>query len=136
MYKEKALEIIQKHRFGKMSQKGAAVRLSVMDMLRKFCEQEEEFAQAIVQSDKNIDDCIEYTVKDCGSAISDLDVYKKAAEFYFPGAKVQLTFVIDLVGDAAAPPTPKNENSIPSLSKNENSQKSKLEFSFDDFFDV
>ena len=126
MYKEKALELLDKHKLSKLSNKGQAVSGAVVDMLRKFCEQEEEFAQAIVQSDKSIDECIEYTVKDCGNAISDLDVYKKAAEFYFPGAKVQLTFVIDLVGDAAAPPAPKNENS----------QKSKLEFSFDDFFDV
>lgn len=128
MYKEKALELLNGHKLGKLSQKGQAVSGAVVDNLRRFCLQEEEFAQAFIQSEKPIEDCIEHTVKGAGSAISDLEVYNRAAKFYFPGAKVYMTPVIDLVGDAAAPPAPENENSTPPH------QKNKIVFSFDDLF--
>lgn len=128
MYKDKAIEMIKKHKAGKLSNHGHAVSGAVKDILLMFCEQEEEFAQAVVQSDKKIDECIEYTVKGAGQSISDIDVYKRAAEFYFPGAKVQMRLTIDLIGDAVTPPTPKNENDTPPR------QKNKLDFSFDDLF--
>lgn len=128
MYKDKAIDIIKKCKKDKLSQKGKAVSADVCRVLTMFCEQEEEFAQAVVQSDKKVEECIEYTVKDAVNSISDLEVYKRAAEFYFPGAKVQMRLTIDLIGDAAAPPAPKNENDTPPTSKN------KLNFSFDDLF--
>lgn len=34
-------------------------------------------------------------------SISDLEAYKKAVQFYFPGAEVQMTLSINLVGTAA-----------------------------------
>lgn len=128
MYKDKAIEIIKKAKLKGLSQKGQAVSGAVLDILQRFSEQEEEFAQAVVQSDKELRDCIEYTVKAAGQSISDIDVYKRAAEFYFPGAKVQMRLTIDLIGDAAAPHTPENENATPPT------QKNKLDFSFDDLF--
>lgn len=118
MYKDKAIEMIKKAKLKGLSQKGQAVSGAVLDILQRFSEQEEEFAQAVVQSDKKIEECIEYTVKSAVNSISDLEVYKRAAEFYFPGAKVQMRLTIDLIGDAATPPT----------------QKNKLDFSFDDLF--
>jgi len=128
MYKDKALELLNGHKLGKLSQKGQAVSSAVVDILRRFCLQEEEFAQAFIQSEKPIEDCIEHTVKLAGNSISDLDIYKRAAGFYFPGAKVKMELSIDLVGDAATPPTPENENSTPPH------QKNKIVFSFDDLF--
>lgn len=128
MYKDKALELLDGHKLGKLSQKGQAVSSAVVDILRRFCLQEDEFAQAFIQSEKPIEDCIEHTVKGAGNSISDLDIYKRAAEFYLPGAKVKMELSIDLVGDAAAPSAPENENSTPP------GQKNKIVFSFDDLF--
>ena len=82
-----------------LSQKGKAVSLPVLDALKSFCEQNTEFAQAVVQTDKTFKDCVESTVKGCGNAISDEDVYTKAADFYFSGAKVYCKPVIDLGDD-------------------------------------
>ncbi|MCH5205680.1 MAG: hypothetical protein J1F09_01920 [Oscillospiraceae bacterium] len=79
-----------------LSKKGAAVSPAVLDALKTFCGQNEEFSQAVVQSDKSVKDCIEHTVKSCGSSISDLEVYRRAVKFYFPGADVHFVMTVDL----------------------------------------
>lgn len=127
MYKDEAVKKIDKEmkEAKKLSNKGDAVKNAVVSMLKDFCGQEEEFAQAVCQSDKTVGDCIAYTVKDCLQAISDLEVYKRAAEFFFPGAKVHMALTLDLIGDAAAPAANSGQEPV---------QKNKLEFSFDDLF--
>lgn len=82
-----------------LSLKGKAVSSAVLDALKNFCAQNAEFAQAIVQMDKPVKDCIESTVKGCGNAISDIEVYRKAVQFYFPGADVRFAMTIDLGDD-------------------------------------
>lgn len=82
-----------------LSQKGKAVSSAVLDALKSFCEQNTEFAQAVVQTDKTFKDCVESTVKDCGSSISDLEVYRKAVQFYFAGADVHFVMTLDLGDD-------------------------------------
>lgn len=77
-----------------LNKHGNAVADCVIAALKDFCRQSEEFAQAVAQSDKGLSDCILYTVKDCGNAISDLEVYRRAAEFYFPTAKVEMHMTI------------------------------------------
>lgn len=79
----------------KLSKKGSAVGKSVVETLKDFCRQNEEFSQAVVQG-KSVGKCIEYTVKDAGSSISDIEVYRKAVEFYFPGATVNFKMTVDL----------------------------------------
>lgn len=80
----------------KLSQKGKAVGPSVLNVLKDFCAQNSEFAQAIMQSDKTVKDCIEYTVGKVGNSISDIEVYRKAVSFYFSGATVHFNMTIDL----------------------------------------
>ena len=58
----------------------------VYETLQNFCRQNEEFARAVEQSDKTLDDCMSALCKGIGSSISDLEVYKRAAQFYFPDA--------------------------------------------------
>lgn len=83
----------------KLSKKGEAVSLAVLDALKTFCRQNVEFSQAVVQSDKTIKDCIEDTVKGSGNAISDIEVYRKAVQFYFPGSDVRFSMTINLGDD-------------------------------------
>lgn len=80
-------------------QKEGAMKNAVKDALLSFCRQEEEFAQAIVQGG-SFAECMAAVAKGVGSSISDLEAYKKAVAFYFPGAKIQYTMTIDLIGAA------------------------------------
>ncbi len=81
----------------KLSRCGEVVAESVKNTLIEFCRQNEEFAQAVVQNDKPLKDCIEATVKGAtGKGISDIEVYRRAAAFYFEGAEIHFTMTIDL----------------------------------------
>ncbi len=75
-----------------------AVKNEAAQALIGFCEQDEEFAQAVVQNSKTLKDCLTVVMKGCGTSISDIEVYRKAVEFYFPGATVEMKMVIDLCG--------------------------------------
>lgn len=72
--------------------------------LRQFCEQEQEFAQAIEQSGKSFQDCLDAVAKNARQSLSDFQAYSKAVEFYFPGAKVNFQMHIDLVGEHSGEP--------------------------------
>ena len=74
--------------------KVSAVKSYVLSALKSFCEQDLEFAQAVVQSRKCIEECIQYAVSKSGSSISDLELCQKAAEFYFTGCKVEFKMQI------------------------------------------
>lgn len=80
--------------------KERAMAGAVAEALRSFCRQEAEFAQAVDQGG-SFADCMAAVAKGVGSSISDIDAYKKAVGFYFPGAKIQVQMTIDLIGDAA-----------------------------------
>ena len=45
-----------------------------------------------------------------GNSISDLDAYKKAVQFYFPGAEVRMQLTIDLIGQAAGEDKPQTDS--------------------------
>ena len=64
--------------------------------LLEFCRQEEEFAQAIIESSKKFSECCESVVKGVSTGISDLEVYRKAVQFYFSGADIRFEMKIDL----------------------------------------
>lgn len=86
--------------------------------LTSFCEQEPEFEQAIEQSGQTFQDCLDNVAKGVGKCISDLDVYRKAAKFYFSTATVNFVMNINLAGGNCAPPITmsKNENKTLSVS--------------------
>lgn len=75
----------------------------IANALQCFCNQEQEFAQAVEQSGKTFQECLDYVAKGVGRSISDFDAYTKAVEFYFSGAKIQFCMKIDLIGDAVKP---------------------------------
>lgn len=77
-----------------------AIAKETADTLKQFCTQEAEFMQAVEQSGKSFQNCLDYVAKGAGSSLSDFKAYSKAVEFYFPGAKIQFQMKIDLIGDA------------------------------------
>lgn len=88
---------------GKVSgNKEKAMAGAVFGAIKDFCLQDEEFAQAVVQGG-SFADCMKKVADGVGSSISDLDAYKKAVQFYFPGAEVKMQLTIDLIGQAAGP---------------------------------
>ena len=73
---------------------GNAMKDYVSGVLKEFAQQNEEFAQAIVQGGAFADCMKAVAGKVKGSYISDLDACKAAAEFYFPGSVVEFQMVI------------------------------------------
>ena len=73
---------------------------AVKNALLNFAEQDEEFAQAIVQGG-TFSACMAEVARGVGQSISDLEAFGKAAAFYFPGSKVRFEMHIDLIGEAA-----------------------------------
>lgn len=83
-------------------QKQQAISSAVAEALTSFCEQEPEFEQAIEQSGKTFQECLDEVVKDCGSCLSDIEAYRKAVKFYFTTATVSFHMTIDLSGGNGA----------------------------------
>lgn len=96
--------------------------------LTLFCGQEQEFEQAIEQSGKTFQECLDTVVKGIGTSSSDINVYRRAARFYFEGAEIHFSMTIDLCGDVRSTP--------PDETKSEQkSEQTKLKFSLDSLLD-
>ena len=92
-----------KEEYGKVTgQKEGAMKSAVRDALLEFCRQNEEFAQAVAQGG-SFKDCMAAVAKGVGGSISDLEAYRRAASFYFDGAKVNFTMSIQLEPAAVEP---------------------------------
>ena len=76
-------------------QKEGAMKSAVRDALLEFCRQDEEFAQAVAQGG-SFQACMAAVAKGVGGSISDLEAYRRAASFYFDGAKVNFSMTIQL----------------------------------------
>lgn len=94
-----AHEKLKKERTAVSGSKERVMADAVMEAMKEFCRQEPEFAQAVVQSG-TFADCMKKVAAGVSDHISDLDAYKKAVQFYFPGASVNMYMTIDLVGQA------------------------------------
>lgn len=90
-----------------------AVKLPVMQSLIKFCEQDDEFAQAVAEpGSQSFAGCLAAVVKGCGNVLSDVEAYRRAASYYFDGAEVEMQMVIhvnpyDVASGTVAMPTTK-----------------------------
>ena len=61
----------------------------VLTALESFIGQDDEFARVVYQNSQTFSDCLKAVAKDVVGAISDLDVYRRAVQFYFPGAEIE-----------------------------------------------
>lgn len=82
----------------KFSGKEAVMAPSIRKALIEFCGQSEEFAQAVVQG-KSFKECMAHVAKGAGQALSDLDAYKKAVQFFFPTATISFSMTINTEGN-------------------------------------
>ena len=103
MYKSQAIEKLTKEEQAfQGDRKAQVIYHPVASALRDFCTQDDEFAQAVVQTDKTLSDCCKAILQGTGDSISDLDAYRSAAKFYFSTADVRFRMEIDLCGDLDA----------------------------------
>lgn len=85
---------------GKYDTYGKAMKEAVKARLLGFCQQNDEFAQAVAQGG-DLADCMAAVSKGIkNNCIEDLKAYELAVGFYFPGAKIRCTMTIDLAGEA------------------------------------
>lgn len=76
-------------------QKEKAIAPSVLKSLISFCDQD-VFANAVLEEEKNFNDCLKNIVAGTGNSISDLDVYKKAASYYIPNAGIEFKMIMTI----------------------------------------
>lgn len=81
------------------------------EALREFCRQEPEFKQAMEQSDKTFQACLDHIAELCDGkdGVSDPEVFQAAAKFYFPTVGLRLRMEIDLHAETGAAAKPQEE---------------------------
>lgn len=80
-----------------------AVAKETAKALKLFCEQEPEFEQAVEQSKKTFQQCLDVVVAGVKTSISDIETYRRAVKFYFSTADIHFRMIIDLCGNAEEP---------------------------------
>ena len=98
-----AAEKLDKEAAKVTGRKEMVMRDEVKNALLEFCRQDEKFAQAVVQGG-SFPDCMKAVAKDVGNSVSDLEAYRKAVSFYFPGADIQMTMRINLCASVEGTP--------------------------------
>lgn len=107
-FRDEAMKKLREGAKNVRGRKEMAMKEAVRATLENFCTQDEEFAQAVVQGG-DFASCMAAVAKGVRNSISDLEAYKKAVQFYFPGAEIRMQMTIDLIGDAAAAPAPEKK---------------------------
>lgn len=113
-------------------QKEGAIKGAVKDALLNFARQEEEFAQAIVQGG-SFGGCMAAVCKGIGTSISDLEAYRRAAAYYFPGSDVRFEMRIELAGEAGDERTDCHANAAAMARNDREESKSGLVIDLADF---
>ena len=92
-------------------QKENAMAPSVREALTDFCRQDAEFAQAVVQGG-SVEDCVKTVLKGVGGSLSDLEAYKRAAAFFFPGCVVTMKLTIAMCEHDVVPAEPQERKAV------------------------
>ena len=81
---------------GKLSRIEEAMLEPVGRMLTSFCAQDARFAEAVFEKKETLTDCMHAVSKGVTYALSDVEAYKRAVQFYFPAADVDFKCVVVL----------------------------------------
>ena len=95
-WKDIAIEKTTEQRKQVKGQKEIVMADLVLDMIHEFCIQSAAFAKAVAEGG-SFADCMTAVAKGVGSAISDLEAYKKAVRFYMPNAEIIVQMQISTV---------------------------------------
>ena len=94
-YEQAAKKLAAEKSSGSYDRYASAMKGAVCEALDGFCRQDAEFAQAVVQGG-TFAECMKAVAKNCGSSISDLEAFRRAVQFYFPGADVRFQMSVNL----------------------------------------
>lgn len=97
-YEQAKRKLAAEKNSGSYDRYAGAMKDAVWEALELFCRQDAEFAQAVVQGGA-FADCMKAVAKNCGDEIRDLEAFRRAVRFYFPGADVRFHMTVNLCGD-------------------------------------
>ncbi len=100
-YEQAAKKLEDEKGSGKYDRYASAMKSAVCEALDGFCRQDGEFAQAVVQGG-TFEDCMKAVAKNCGQHIPDIEAYRRAVRFYFPGADVRFHMTVNLCASVEA----------------------------------
>lgn len=109
-YLDRALEKLRGAK-APTGQREAVVFKPVVAALEDFCRQDAEFAQAVVQGG-SVGDCVKTVLKGVGGSLSDLEAYKRAAAFFFPGCVVTMKLTIAMCEHDVVPAAPQELKAV------------------------
>ncbi len=90
----------------------AAVKDETFEMLCDLCNQSEAFEKVIAESNKSLNDCLLEITKNIDKSISDIELYRRAVQFYCPDANVYFDMRIEMPNEKTAPSTAEPTNII------------------------
>ena len=102
---------------------GKAVYTYVANVLRDFCEQNEQFAEVVYRTKRSLSDCCAEIMKGCGQHISDIEVYRRATKLYFPNSEIECIMTITITGDEPDEKYLSKESKKPTADKPKNEKK-------------
>lgn len=120
LVKEKLQKELDEIKKSSQGAKEAVVVEHVANNLILFAKNE-EFCLAIKNSEATLKDCCKEIMKGVGNHISDIDVYRKAAQFYFKDAEIEFNMSIII----------KDEKT---KVNNQTNKSKKIDISLDDLF--
>ena len=94
-------KLAREHKAARYDQYARIMKDGVKKTLVQFCEQSEVFAEKVAHG-KSFEECMKAVAKNCGTGLSDVDAYKRAVNFYMPGAKIKAHLEI-ITGETAMP---------------------------------
>lgn len=74
--------------------KERVIHTYVGNTLIGFCEQDTRFAEVLLKTKRTISDCCKYCLEGVTQSISDIDVYRRAVQFYFPNSEISMNMTI------------------------------------------
>lgn len=89
---------------------------SVAEALMDCCNKSEAFAAVVADSPHTLSECMASICKGLGSSISDIELFRRAVQFYFPTANVCFDVTITMPSEAK-PETSATESKQPAPSK-------------------
>lgn len=104
-------------------QKEQAIHKAVAATLKKFCEEDARFAHVVLKTRRTLSDCCGQIVRGVGSSISDIEVYRRAVQFYFPNSEIECKMNILLTGEAPSEEEMSREPEKPKPSKSRQQKK-------------
>lgn len=79
-----------------------SVRDGVLSALTNFCNQSEEFAKTIHESEKTFKGCMDSVLKAHGFCLSDIEAYRRAVAYYFETADISFEMTLHLNSEEKA----------------------------------